>query len=156
MTDTMPPRQVTALHRNDYLSQDVFERELRQVFAKQWLVVGHVSLVRNAGDYFVKQVGPESLLIARDKEMRLRAYFNVCRHRGFRLCSDGESGNARRLTCPYHGWSYGIDGALRTVPGASPLARIPSPICLGVRKSNGVPATSRISPVGTFFSSAMV
>ena len=118
MTDTMPPRQVTALHRNDYLSQDVFERELRQVFAKQWLVVGHVSLVRSAGDYFVKQVGPESLLIARDKEMRLRAYFNVCRHRGFRLCSDGESGNARRLTCPYHGWSYGIDGALRTAPGA--------------------------------------
>jgi len=110
--------RATTLRREDYLSLEVFDKELREVFSKQWLVVGHQSLVRNVGDYFVKQVGPESMLIVRDKSMRIRAFFNVCRHRGFRICDEGAAGNARRFTCPYHGWSYGIDGALLAAPSA--------------------------------------
>jgi phenylpropionate dioxygenase-like ring-hydroxylating dioxygenase large terminal subunit len=107
----------TALPRDCYVSQAIYEQELERVFHRQWLLVGHVSLVKNIGDFYVKQIGPESMIIVRDSENRIRSFFNVCRHRGFRICDAGAAGNAKRLTCPYHAWSYDIDGGLVAVPG---------------------------------------
>jgi phenylpropionate dioxygenase-like ring-hydroxylating dioxygenase large terminal subunit len=107
----------TALSREQYLSQAIYEAELKKIHCRQWLLVGHISLLKNPGDYYVKQVGPESLIIARDSSQRVRAYFNVCRHRGFRICQANETGNAKRLTCPYHAWTYSVDGSLVAAPG---------------------------------------
>jgi glycine betaine monooxygenase A len=108
----------TTLPREYYLSEDIYRQELEKVFCRQWLTVGHVSMVKNVGDYFVKQVGPESLIIARDERGQVRAYFNVCRHRGFRICDHAQSGNAKRFTCPYHAFTYRLDGSLSAAPGS--------------------------------------
>lgn len=107
-----------ALPREYYVSEAIFQRELEQVLYRQWLLVGHVSGARQPGQYFVKQVGPESLIITRDAQGRVRVFFNVCRHRGYRLLDDEASGVAKGFTCPYHHWSYDIGGSLVNVPGA--------------------------------------
>lgn len=108
----------TNLPREAYLSQDVYEQEIRKVLHRQWLLVGHVNSVRNPGDYFVKQVGPESIIFTRDKGGKVRAYFNVCRHRGFQMFEKGAKGCGEGIVCPYHKWTYDLDGALRRVPGS--------------------------------------
>jgi len=108
----------TSLPRHYYVSEEIFEAERHKVFSRQWVYAGHVSQVREPGDYYVRAVGPESLIIARDGEGRLRAFFNVCRHRGSRICAGNATGSAKVFVCPYHRWSYGIDGRLRGAPGA--------------------------------------
>lgn len=109
----------TILPREYYVSEEIFQQELTKVLSRQWLLVGHASSVRKSGDYFVKQVGPESLIIARDQEGEVRTFFNVCRHRGSRILADGDAGSARGFVCPYHKWTFDIGGCLRAVPGAS-------------------------------------
>lgn len=108
----------TNLTREDYLSQEIFDNEIRKIFHRQWLSVGHMSQIRNPGDYYVKRVGPESLIISRDQAGKIRVFFNLCRHRGYRMLEDGSSGCAKGIVCPYHHWTYDLDGALRTVPGS--------------------------------------
>lgn len=107
----------TNLPREYYVSPAIFEEEIRKVFHRQWLVAGHISLIPNPGDYYVKQVGPESMIFARDTQGDIRAYFNVCRHRGYRLLDNEASGCTRGFVCPYHHWSYDLEGQLRKVPG---------------------------------------
>ncbi len=119
MQATIESDVVHALPRDYYVSDDIYQQELKKVFARQWLSVGHVSLAPNPGDYFVKQVGPESMIIARDKAGKLRAYFNVCRHRGSRILADEEQGTRKNFSCPYHNWTYGTDGCLMVAPGAN-------------------------------------
>jgi Rieske 2Fe-2S family protein len=113
------PTFTTNLPREYYLSEEIFQTELRKVFCRQWLYAGRTSQVKEPGDFYVRDVGPESLIIARDQEGNVRAYFNVCRHRGSRICTSDASGTAKRFTCPYHQWTYGINGALRAAPGAN-------------------------------------
>jgi Rieske 2Fe-2S family protein len=74
-------------------------------------VAGHVDRVRNKGDYFLFKVGNESLIIVRSDESTINAFFNVCRHRGSLICTEPQ-GKVARLTCGYHAWTYGLDGAL--------------------------------------------
>ncbi len=83
-----------------------------------WQVVCHVSDIANAGDWQTLGFLGESILVIRGEDMNVRAFTNVCRHRGSRLLSNA-SGCAKRLTCPYHGWTYGLDGRLIGVPGKS-------------------------------------
>lgn len=108
----------TALPREYYVSESIYQQELDKVFRRQWLLVGHVSGVKQVGQYYVKQVGPESLIIARDGQHRVRAFFNVCRHRGYPILDDWATGTANGFVCPYHRWTYDTGGKLVTVPGA--------------------------------------
>ena len=94
-----------------YTSDAVFKADFEQVIAKKWIVAGHVSRVPNKGDYFLFRIGAEQIIVIRENEHSVRAFFNVCRHRGSTLCS-AESGNAPRLVCPYHAWTFGLDGRL--------------------------------------------
>ncbi len=100
-----------SLPQEFYTDDDVFLEDLRQVFHTNWLFAGHSCDISNSGDYFVFEVGEESLLILRDKEGEVRAHFNVCRHRGSRLTTQ-PCGHARALVCPYHQWVYALDGQL--------------------------------------------
>jgi Rieske 2Fe-2S family protein len=109
----------TNLPREYYLSEDIFETELAKVLRRQWLLVGHTSSVRKPGDYFEKQVGPESMIIVRDNDNKVRAFFNVCRHRGSRILDEGACGHAKGFVCPYHKWTYDTQGKLRSVPSLS-------------------------------------
>jgi phenylpropionate dioxygenase-like ring-hydroxylating dioxygenase large terminal subunit len=95
-----------------YRDQDVYEKEIREIFLKSWLCVGHQSQIPQKGDYFLFEMAGESVIVVRDGEGGVNALLNVCRHRGSRIC-DAATGHETRLTCRYHGWSYGLDGSLR-------------------------------------------
>ena len=101
-----------------YRDPEFFDAEMTRVMRPSWQVVCHVSDIANAGDWQTLGFLGESILVIRGEDMNVRAFTNVCRHRGSRLLSSA-SGCARRLTCPYHGWTYGLDGRLVGVPGKS-------------------------------------
>jgi phenylpropionate dioxygenase-like ring-hydroxylating dioxygenase large terminal subunit len=100
-----------SLDREFYCGDAVFAADMNQVIGRKWIVAGHVDRVRNKGDYFLFKVGDESIIIVRSDESTINAFYNVCRHRGSLICTKPQ-GRVARLTCGYHAWSYGLDGAL--------------------------------------------
>ena len=94
-----------------YTSEAVFDFEMKAVFARSWLQAGHLAEVVKVGDYITVQLGKTSVVIIREAESSVRAYFNACRHRGSMICTS-EKGSARRLVCPYHQWTYDLKGNL--------------------------------------------
>ncbi len=99
------------ISREIFVSQDLYEREKKQIFSRAWLYVGHESQIKSIGDYFLSQMGEESVILTRDADNRIRIFLNTCRHRGMRVCRYDE-GKTRSFYCPYHGWTYGLDGKL--------------------------------------------
>ena len=93
-----------------YTDGEVFASEMDRVFARNWVMVGHVSEVAEPGMVVTARVGDESVLVANDAG-QLRAMFNVCQHRGHELVTSGKA-RLDRITCPYHAWTYGLDGRL--------------------------------------------
>jgi Rieske 2Fe-2S family protein len=96
-----------------YIDDKIFELDLKNIFSKQWVFVGHASRIPNFGDYFLFNIGNESIIIIRNKENIIHAHYNVCRHRGSHICLELE-GNKKLLTCPYHAWSYNLDGTIKS------------------------------------------
>jgi Rieske 2Fe-2S family protein len=103
------------LARRYFVSPDVFAQEQEYFFSAQWLCVGHQSQLAGAGDYFTHEVAGESLIVLRDQRGEVRAFYNVCRHRGTRLCED-KQGRFHAIQCPYHAWTYALDGQLAGAP----------------------------------------
>lgn len=99
-----------------FWDEDLFARELDEIFGRMWLCVGHRSRLSAPGDFFVVDFGRESIIVVADDDGHPRAYQNVCRHRGTRLIARG-SGRRMSIRCPYHAWNYGLDGQLRAAPG---------------------------------------
>lgn len=97
-----------------FVSAEVFAREQQVLFSSQWVCVGHQSEVARAGDYIVAEVAGESLLVVREQRGTINGFYNVCRHRGTRLCE--KSGHGAALQCPYHAWTYALDGRLLGAP----------------------------------------
>ncbi len=98
-----------------FVSPEVFAEERAKIFARQWVCLGHLSQLARAGDYFVQEVAGESLVVVRDQRDAVHAFYNVCRHRGTRLC-EAASGHAAAMQCPYHAWTYALDGRLIGAP----------------------------------------
>ena len=94
-----------------YTSDAVFKADMAAIISRKWLLAGHVSRIPNKGDYFLFRVGAEQIIVIRENEESVRAFFNVCRHRGSTICQ-ADSGNAPKLVCPYHAWTFGLDGRL--------------------------------------------
>jgi phenylpropionate dioxygenase-like ring-hydroxylating dioxygenase large terminal subunit len=94
-----------------YCDDEVYAADMRAIVERKWLVAGHVDRVRRKGDYFLFKVGKDSIIVVRSDEHTINAFYNVCRHRGSVICTEPQ-GHVARLTCPYHAWSYGLDGAL--------------------------------------------
>lgn len=103
------------LEQNFFVSPEIFSEEQYKIFAKQWVLVGHQSQIAKPGDYFVQDVIGESLIVIRDKSGEIHGFFNVCRHRGTRLCEE-KNGHLSAIQCPYHAWTYGLDGRLIGAP----------------------------------------
>jgi nitrite reductase/ring-hydroxylating ferredoxin subunit len=103
------------ISREIFVNEEIYAQEQERVFARSWLFVGHESQVPNPGDYFVSCMGEESVILTRDRAGKVHVFLNSCRHRGMKVCRYDE-GNATVFTCPYHGWSYGTNGALVGVP----------------------------------------
>jgi choline monooxygenase len=97
-----------------YSDPDVLRRENERIFARSWQYAGHSGQVSQDGSYFASLAGQIPVVVTRAREGRLRAFLNVCRHRGHVVAS-GE-GRRETLQCPYHAWTYGLDGRLRKAP----------------------------------------
>ena len=100
-----------------YMSEAVFQLEMKSFLGKTWQCVTHDSAIPAAGDYVTHEFGIESAIIVRGRDSRIRAFANVCRHRGSRIC-DKANGHTKNglLVCPYHAWSYATDGRLVAAP----------------------------------------
>jgi Rieske 2Fe-2S family protein len=94
-----------------YTSDAVFKADMDAVVSHKWVLAGHVSRIPKKGDYFLFRIGAEQIIIIRENADAVRAFFNVCRHRGSTICQ-AESGNTPKLVCPYHAWTFGLDGRL--------------------------------------------
>ncbi|PYJ76480.1 MAG: (2Fe-2S)-binding protein [Verrucomicrobia bacterium] len=103
------------LEQKYFVSPEVFAEEQEKIFSKQWVLVGHQGELAKAGDYLVAEVARESLVIVRDKGGEVHGFYNVCRHRGTRLRED-RNGRLSAIQCPYHAWTYGLDGRLLGAP----------------------------------------
>jgi phenylpropionate dioxygenase-like ring-hydroxylating dioxygenase large terminal subunit len=99
------------ISREIYVNDEIYREEQERVFARAWLYVGHESQVQKPGDFFVSRMGEESVILTRDRAGKLHVFLNSCRHRGMRVCRY-DDGNARSFTCPYHAWTYDLDGRL--------------------------------------------
>lgn len=99
-----------------YVSQETFDLEQRHIFAHRWLCVGREQDIAEPGAFFTRQIGGENLIVVRDQGGQVRAHFNVCRHRGTRMCEEAKGKFGNTIQCPYHAWTYGLDGKLIGVP----------------------------------------
>jgi phenylpropionate dioxygenase-like ring-hydroxylating dioxygenase large terminal subunit len=99
-----------------YSDRDVWALEQERIFARTWQYVGHAGMVERPGDYFTARAGRIPVVVAHGEDRRTRAFVNVCRHRGS-IVAEG-AGNRMTLQCPYHAWTYALDGKLRVAPRA--------------------------------------
>lgn len=103
-----------------YQDPEIHRRELKSIFYAHWCYVGHASRLPNPGDYRVEQVADQCIFVIRGRDSRLRAFHNVCQHRGHQLLS-GSGAGKKRIVCPYHAWTYGLDGELVQAPHTARL-----------------------------------
>ncbi len=99
-----------------YTSPVIFADEMDRIFARQWNCIGRVSMLQQSGDYVVCDIAGESLIVLRDRQRTLRAFFNVCRHRGTRICREEAGQFSETIQCPYHAWTWTTDGRLIGAP----------------------------------------
>ncbi|MGK6310340.1 aromatic ring-hydroxylating dioxygenase subunit alpha [Variovorax sp. DT-64] len=108
--------QEDRVHRDLYLSDELFALEQERFFANTWLYVGHASQVPNTGDYWALQLAGRPVMMVRQADGAVRVFYNRCAHKGSQLVTD-ESGNAGKFfRCPYHAWTYKLDGAPLAIP----------------------------------------
>ena len=100
------------LPQDFYTDSNIFSEEMKRIYFKQWLMVDHISRIPNPGDYFVFDAEKESIIVIRGRDNDVRAFYNVCTHRGSRICLD-EEGSKKLLVCPYHAWSFSAEGELK-------------------------------------------
>src|SRR3954454_7203100 len=113
--DTAPLERATTIPGDWYTDPRVAELEARTVFGRSWQMVGRAEQVAKPGQYVTAEVGGEPIVAVRGADGVLRAFFNVCRHHAAAVMTE-LCGEAQHLRCPYHGWTYGLDGALKGVP----------------------------------------
>jgi Rieske 2Fe-2S family protein len=113
---------VRTLSGKSYTDPAAYDAECARIFEQAWFCAAHVSDFGERGAFRTVQVGRESILLVRNKRGEVRGFFNVCRHRGARVCLDESGVSPRSLQCPYHAWTYDLDGRLVAAPN---LARMP-------------------------------
>jgi phenylpropionate dioxygenase-like ring-hydroxylating dioxygenase large terminal subunit len=109
-----PFEQAHAMPPSVYTSEAFLDHEIKDVFAKEWVAVGRADALKRPGDYLTYELAGQPILVIRDQDGALRAMSNVCLHRMSTLLEG--TGNRRQIVCPYHAWTYGLDGTLRAAP----------------------------------------
>jgi glycine betaine catabolism A len=113
--ETFIPGSMT-MPQKFYTSPEVFDRETERIFRRYWFCVGHSSRIPSPGEFFVQEILGESLIFVRDRNGEIRAFYNVCRHRGARICEESSGRFGNSIQCIYHAWTYGLDGKLIGAP----------------------------------------
>jgi benzoate/toluate 1,2-dioxygenase subunit alpha len=103
-----------SVHTRVYTDSRVFELEMRRIFGATWVYVGHESEIPRPGRYKTAYIGLQPVIVSRDASGQVHVLLNRCRHRGAAVCRES-SGEARSFICPYHGWSYDLDGTLQAI-----------------------------------------
>ena len=110
----------TTLPRRFYADPAFYRAELERFYFQRWICAGRADHIPEAGDYFTRTLGDESVIVTRDRAGAIHALFNVCRHRGTRLCEQAEGHFVERIQCPYHTWTYDLEGRLIAAPHMPP------------------------------------
>lgn len=97
--------------RRIFSSKAVYDQEMRRIFARSWLFIGHEDQFRKPGDFFQTYMGEDPVIASMNKKREIRVLLNNCRHRGARVCRADE-GSTKNFTCTYHGWSYDLMASL--------------------------------------------
>ncbi len=113
----VPFERARSMPKSVYVSEEFLDLEIQNIFRKEWFCIGRSDGLRNPGDYFTSELAGQPIMVVRETNGNLRAQANVCRHRMSVLLTG--KGNTRTIVCPYHGWTYGLDGRLRGAPGMS-------------------------------------
>ena len=109
-------RTFPGLPGRDYYDDTVWQRERETVFRDSWFCVGRTEEMPNSGDYLAREVAGTSVVTVRGKDGQVRAFYNVCRHRGSMLCDEGAGSTKGAFSCPYHNWVYDLEGKLIGTP----------------------------------------
>lgn len=128
----LPLEEATQLPGAAFTDPAVLDWERANFFARGWICAGHIEQVSGRGQFLKVEVADESVLVVGDDDGLPRAFLNTCRHRGARLVEEPE-GRLRRLQCPYHAWSYGFDGSLRSAPFTDGLTNF-DPACFALHE----------------------
>jgi len=110
----------TTLPRRFYADPEYYRAELERFYFSRWICAGRADQIPEAGDYFTRAIGDESVIVTRDGSGSIHALFNVCRHRGTRLCAQPVGHFVDRIQCPYHAWTYNLEGRLLAAPHMPP------------------------------------
>jgi Rieske 2Fe-2S family protein len=114
LTEQIP--QALSLPGRYYIDPDYYRAELEWFFFRMWTHAGRADEVPRRGDFVLRDVAGESMILVRGERGELNAFYNVCRHRGTRLCEQGSGTFASTIQCPYHAWTYDLDGCLLAAP----------------------------------------
>jgi phenylpropionate dioxygenase-like ring-hydroxylating dioxygenase large terminal subunit len=110
----VPFETARAMPPSVYTSQEFLAQELEHIFSREWFCAGRASALSKPGDYTTLELAGQPVMVIRDRDGNLRAQSNVCLHRMSTLLSG--SGNTQSIVCPYHAWTYNLDGSLRGAP----------------------------------------
>ncbi|MEM9725422.1 MAG: SRPBCC family protein [Pseudomonadota bacterium] len=116
-----------------YTDPEWFERERRELFRGYPIIVGHAAMLRKPGEHFTHDALGAPILVAKGRDGKIRAFYNVCRHRGVRLVDEEDVQRRSSFVCPYHHWRYGLDGALQHAPLSDELFKGIDLSCRGLR-----------------------
>ena len=132
----LPPQDLVLEDRvagRMYTDPEIFDLEMRKIFEKTWIWVAHESELPKAGSFKSTHVGEQPVIVTRDRRGNIHTMLNRCRHRGASVCEQ-RTGNVNGFTCPYHAWSYGLDGSLRGIPYPDGYENIMSKEGMGLKK----------------------
>lgn len=104
------------VHRDVYISEEVYQLEMKNLFSNVWMFVGHESQTANKGDYFTTQIGNQPVIQVRHSNGNIHVLFNRCPHKGTKIAIDRQGNTGKFFRCPYHAWSFKTDGCLLAIP----------------------------------------
>lgn len=108
--------QDTQVHKDLFISQELYQLEMERLFAVTWVYVGHESQVPGPGDFYTTTVGDQSVIMVRHGDQSIRVLYNRCAHKGVQVAPEGHGNTGKFFRCPYHAWTFKTDGSLLSVP----------------------------------------
>jgi len=110
------------LSQKYYTDNKIFQQEFNKIFSKSWLCCGRSNEILLRGSFITKDIGNDSILILRDNDNKIRAFHNICRHRGTLICKSTQGTFSKTIQCPYHGWTYDLNGHLSGAPNMNEIS----------------------------------